>query len=242
MKDLINKNIGEIVAEDYRAAEIFEKYNIDFCCNGKRTMLEIQKNPGINFDKLIEELETSITRDNSENENYHLWPLDKLADHIVEKHHAYVQESIVVIGEYLTRICEVHGQRHPELLEISKLFNISSGELTSHMKKEEFILFPFIRQMTEVQKHGFGLDRPYFQSVENPVRMMMDEHDTEGSRFHEIKRLSNHFTVPEDGCNTYRVTYSLLKEFEEDLHLHIHLENNILFPKAIQMEKELFNE
>jgi regulator of cell morphogenesis and NO signaling len=131
----------------------------------------------------------------------------------------------------------VHGERHPELLEIESLFLGSAGALTAHMKKEELVLFPYIKKM--VSKGP--VEKPHFGTVQNPVQMMMNEHEVEGGRFREIAELSHNYTPPEDGCNTYRVAFAVLKEYENDLHLHIHLENNILFPKAIALEKKLNN-
>ncbi len=241
MESILNKSIGQIVAEDFRTAEVFKKYNIDFCCNGGRSLQDISEDPEISMKDLIDDLNTSTNEINNSAEDYKSWPIDVLADHIEKKHHLYVSQKIPVIEEYLDKISRVHGDSHPELSTIKELFHASAGDLTAHMKKEEFILFPFIRKMVKSGKHGFNLDQPYFGSVQNPINKMHDEHDAEGARFEEIARLSNNFTVPEDGCNTYRVAYSLLKEFQDDLHLHVHLENNILFPKAIELEKELLN-
>ena len=144
-----------------------------------------------------------------------------------------------VIKQYLNKISSVHGKNHPELLEIEDLFNASAGELAMHMKKEELMLFPFVRKMVNSQSEDIKAHPPHFGTVSNPVQAMMHEHDTEGERFRQISKLSNQYTPPADACNTYKVAFSLLKEFEDDLHLHIHLENNILFPKAVALEKKL---
>lgn len=149
-----------------------------------------------------------------------------------------METKIQEITPFLHKVVRVHGNLHPELIEIEQLFKESAGELTAHMKKEELILFPYIRKMVEAQRSGTQVQAP-FGTVHNPIRMMMHEHDSEGERFRKIAALSNNYTPPADACNTYKVTYSLLKEFEEDLHLHIHLENNILFPKSIELENIL---
>ncbi len=156
-----------------------------------------------------------------------------------QPYHRYVEEKIQEIKSYLGKICKVHGNHHPELFEINELFHACAGELAMHMKKEELILFPFIRKMVKAKLQGTPLDASHFGTVENPINMMKHEHDAEGERFRKIFQLSNSYTPPQDACNTYKVTFALLKEFEEDLHLHIHLENNILFPKAVEMEKLL---
>jgi regulator of cell morphogenesis and NO signaling len=232
-----NQVIGELVAKDYRAAEVFAKYGIDFCCKGGLSLQAVSEKKNINLEELIKDLK-EITKPGEKPQNdYQAWPLDLLADYIEKKHHRYVVDKTPVIQQYLTKVCQVHGKAHPELAEILGNFNQSAQALAVHMKKEELVLFPYVRKMAIARENEVLV--PHFGTVENPIEMMKEEHDTEGERFRKISELSNAYTPPQDACNTYRVTYSLLKEFEEDLHLHIHLENNILFPKAIRMEAEL---
>lgn len=234
-----NKSIGAFVAEDYRTASVFKKYGIDFCCQGNRTIQEACKNTTIDANLVMKDLDEILEANKGSVIDYQTWPLDLLCDYIVKKHHRYVVEKSKEIKPYLNKIVEVHGIMHPELLEINELFNASVDVLGQHMNKEESIVFPFIHKMIKAQLEGADLEVPSYGSIKNPIRMMEEEHTLEGNRFRKIEELSNHYTAPEDGCNTYKVTLALLKEFEEDLHLHIHLENNILFPKAIKLEKEL---
>jgi len=234
-----NQIIGELVAKDYRTASVFKKYSIDFCCQGNRTIEEACEKKNIDTKKVLEDLVAMMEAKSESTTDYQSWPLDLLADYIEKKHHRYVQEKTLEIQPYLDKICKVHGERHPELLKIKEEFNASAGELAAHMKKEELILFPFIRKMTQAKMENIKVDAAHFGTVINPIQMMMDEHTVEGNRFRKIEELSNNYTPPQDACNTYRVSFALLKEFEQDLHLHIHLENNILFPKAIEIEKEL---
>lgn len=140
----------------------------------------------------------------------------------------------------MDKLCKFHGNHNPELFEIKEQFNALAGELAVHMKKEELILFPYIRKMVVSKNNHEEMWHPGFGTVQNPIQTMMHEHDIEGERFGKISELSSNYNPPSHVCNTYKVTYSLLKEFEDDLHLHIHLENNILFPKAIELEKEFF--
>lgn len=231
--------IGEVVAQDYRTASVFKKYGIDFCCQGNRNLLEACTRKSIDPELVIQDLEAVVSERADNSTDYKSWPLDLLADYIEKKHHRYVETKILEIKPYLDKICRVHGEHHPELFEIREQFYASAGELAAHMKKEEFILFPFVRKMVKARHDGSKVTSPQFGTVQNPVEMMMEEHSTEGDRFSKIDELSSHYTPPADACNTYRVTYALLKEFEQDLHMHIHLENNILFPKAIALEKEL---
>jgi len=231
--------IGELVAEDYRTAEVFKKYGIDFCCNGNRSIANACENSGGNAGQLLNDLSSVQNNADKQVTNYQSWPLDLLADYIEKKHHRYVEEKTPVLKQYLDKICNVHGSRHPELHKISELFDITAGELAMHMKKEELMLFPYIRRMVESHTRKTELRPAPFGSIQNPVNAMMGDHEAEGERFRAMEELSNNYTPPADACNTYKVTFALLKEFQEDLHLHIHLENNILFPKSIALEAEL---
>lgn len=241
MEKTMEVTIGQMVAEDYRTAQVFKNHKIDFCCKGNRSIQEVAKTQRLNVDELLQELAEIRTEGNSKNIDFKSWPLDLLIDYIEKKHHRYVESTIPVLKQYLSKLYKVHGKRHPELLEINEHFNASAGELAMHMKKEELVLFPYVRKMVRAKQNSENLDVPGFSTVKNPIRAMMHEHENEGERFRKIALLSNGYTPPADACNTYRVAYSLLKEFEEDLHLHIHLENNILFPKAAELENNILN-
>ena len=234
-----NQVIGELVAKDYRTASVFKKYGIDFCCQGNRTINEACEKKNIDSKSVVNDLDAVIQAQGANTTNYKSWPLDLLADYIEKKHHRYVEEKSAEIKPYLDKICRVHGGRHPELFEINEHFNATAGELAKHMKKEELILFPYVRKLATAKHEGSKVIAPPFGTVQNPIEAMMQEHTNEGDRFRKVSALSNNYTPPQDACNTFAVTFALLKEFEQDLHLHIHLENNILFPKAIELEKEL---
>ncbi|WP_179374771.1 iron-sulfur cluster repair di-iron protein [Winogradskyella wichelsiae] len=232
------KEIGEYVADDFRTAAIFSKYKIDFCCNGNRTVEEACDKKGIDSNMLLDELNQVLDSKGGESIDYKSWPLDLLAEYVEKKHHRYVEEKIPVLLQFLNKLCKVHGERHPELFKINELFKASAGELSAHLKKEELILFPFIKNMVNAKLTNSAIKSPQFETVENPIEMMKHEHDTEGERFREIAELTDNYNPPADACNTYKVTYAMLEEFEKDLHLHIHLENNILFPEAIKLEQQ----
>lgn len=234
-------NIGELVAEDYRAAGVFKSHEIDFCCNGNRTIDAVCSEKGIVPEGIISELNEALKTVNNGAIDFTSWSLDLLADYVEKKHHRYVEKQLPILKQYLDKICSVHGQKHPELFKINALFQTSSGEFTMHMKREELMLFPYIKKLVKAEINGASVEKPNFGTVENPIQKMMDEHQDEGERFREIAALSSNYTAPDDACNTYRVTFALLKEFEDDLHTHIHLENNILFPKSIVLEKKLNN-
>lgn len=230
------KTIGEMVAEDFRAAEVFRKYKIDFCCKGNRTIEEACENKKFDVSEVYNDLE-KVSNQKATDIDFNSWPLDLLADYVEKTHHRYVEEKTAVLLQYLNKLCRVHGDRHPELFEINELFSESAQDLAAHMKKEELILFPFIKKMVAAKQKGESLPIPAFGSVESPVAMMKHEHTVEGERFVKIAELTNNYQFPEDACGTYQVTFKMLEDFENDLHKHIHLENNILFPKAIEMEK-----
>ncbi len=232
------KQIGQFVAEDFRTAAVFSNYGIDFCCRGDRTVEEVCSKNGIAASELLDKLQSVLNATGGEHIDYKSWPLDLLVDYIEKKHHRYVEEKVPVLLQFLNKLCRVHGERHPELLKINEHFEASAGELAAHMKKEELILFPFIKKMINATISKSGIQAPHFGTVENPIAMMKDEHDNEGVRFREIAKLTNNYMPPADACNTFRVTYAMLEEFEKDLHLHIHLENNILFPEAIKLEQQ----
>ncbi|CAM1373903.1 iron-sulfur cluster repair di-iron protein [Tenacibaculum xiamenense] len=230
--------ISDIVVENYKTAAIFKKYRVDFCCNGNRTLSELSSDAEVDVNSLIDEINGSLNETSNEG-SFANWEIDFLSDYIYQNHHAYVEKQIPEIKEYLNKICNVHGSKNPELLEVNKLFNESAGDLVIHMKKEEIILFPFIKKIAKAKREGLELEAPSFSSVQNPIKMMHIDHNDEGERFREIARLTNNYTPPKNACNSYRIAYRLLKDFEEDLHKHIHLENNILFRRAISLEAQL---
>ena len=238
--DTLNTTVGEIVKANYKASDVFKKYGVDFCCGGNKTVAAVCEAKGIDKEVILAELDEKLKTSNETGIPYDELPLDFLALHIQKKHHRYVEESIPVLNEYLAKIVQVHGAQHPELSEIASLFRASAGELTMHMKKEELMLFPYVQKLAKLRESNTSeWEKPVFGSVQNPISQMEQEHEAEGNRFRKIAMLSNDYTPPADACNTYMVTFKKLKEFEEDLHLHIHLENNILFPKAKALEKEM---
>ncbi|MEZ0130887.1 iron-sulfur cluster repair di-iron protein [Flavobacterium sp. LBUM151] len=238
MENLKNKTVGSFVAQDFRTAAVFTKYQIDFCCKGNRTINEVCEKQEIDADLLMQNVYDILQSQNDSTIDFNSWPLDLLVDYIEKTHHRYVEEKTPILVQFLDKLCKVHGGGHPELFKINELFTAGAGELSQHMKKEELMLFPFIKRMVKTKESNGVLTQPSFGTVSNPIAMMMQEHENEGDRFREIAELTNNYTPPADGCTTYKVTFAMLKEFEEDLHKHIHLENNILFPKAVILEEE----
>ena len=233
--------VSDVVAKSYNTAAVFSKYGIDFCCNGNRSIAKAIEKKGIPFAKLQADLESALNAQRDSITFVQKFPIDVLSDYIVETHHSYVEKSISPLKQYLDKLCKVHGDRHPELFEVRELFFASADALIMHMKKEELILFPFFKKLAKLKKEGGAYEKPHFETVENPIAMMHHEHEVEGGRFRKIAEFTGNYTPPTDACTTYRVTFSMLKEFEEDLHKHIHLENNILFKGGIFLEQELSN-
>ena len=233
-----DRTVADCVTENIKASHIFKKYGIDFCCGGGISIEKACEKKGVDYFKLVEELE-KIGSTTTEGTNFNTMPLDDLIDHIVAKHHSYVEANIGLLLQYAAKVAKVHGGNNPELVKVYQLFEEVAGELASHLKKEELILFPFIKKMVKAEQDGSSIDVPHFNTVENPIEMMELEHEEAGDTFREIARLTNNYTPPAHACNTYRALFDKLEEFETDLHQHIHLENNILHPRALKLEKKL---
>ncbi len=233
-----DETLGEIAAKDLRKAEVFKKYGLDFCCGGKKTVKEACAEKGIDVTRVEKELQTAdknITT--SRPLPYNDWNLDFLADYIVNMHHSYVRKTIPDLHTYAAKVASVHGGRHPELLAISQLTDEICEELSSHMVKEETVLFPYIKQLVAAKNNRSQFQVESFKSVQSSISMMEHEHEIVGRKLEQIRTLSNNYALPEDGCASYSYLYKTLEEFENDLHIHVHLENNILFPKSIDLEK-----
>lgn len=236
MTDIREQTIADVVAADYRAASVFEKYGIDFCCGGARGVAQACEARGISIDDVARDISAAThTRDGSV-PRFTEWELDFLADYIVTNHHAYVLNAIPNILAHVNKVAAVHGANHRETVAVRDIFTKTANDLLQHMQKEEQILFPFIRALAAGKREGSkGISVP-FGSVQFPITMMMEEHDTAAEEFEQIHKLTNDFQLPDDACTTYRITYQEIAEFEQDLHRHIFLENNILFPGAIALE------
>jgi len=235
------KTIGAIAAEDLRKAEVFKKMGVEFCCGGNKTLDAACEDAGISLKEVEKALADISDQPVPSDRDYNSWELDFLADYIVNIHHNYVRESVRPLTDLADKINRVHGGAHPELAEIQEHVKILLREMVSHQIKEEKILFPFIRQMVKCKKEDKPFIDPSFGPVENPIEMMLDDHNIAAKHIHAIEELSKGYEVPRDGCESYRLYFYKLKGFDDDLHQHIHLENNILFPKAIAMEKDLSN-
>jgi regulator of cell morphogenesis and NO signaling len=231
------KTVGEIAVEMPSATREFEKLGIDYCCGGSRTLGEACAEANISVDEALARLEKSLT--SSQTEASQDWQKPLLADliaHITTTHHVFVREESPRIQVLAAKVVGVHGKNHPELNQVQELFSALAAELSVHLMKEEQILFPYLLRMEESALAGEPVPPAMFGTVVNPIRMMMQEHDGAGDALRSLRAITNDYKLPEDACISYRTLYQALQGFEVDLHQHIHLENNILFPRAVAME------
>jgi len=233
------ETLGQLAAKDLRKAQVFKKYGLDFCCGGKKTVKEACAEKGLDLTIVEQDLQRADKMPASRPLPYGDWSLDFLADYIVNTHHTYVTKNLPDIRAYAEKVMKVHGAHHPELLRIHQLVEEINAELMAHMVKEERVLFPYIKELVTAKNNTQPLQAAQFGTVQNPINMMEMEHELVGKNLEEIRTLSANYSLPEDACASYSLLYRMLDEFEEDLHLHIHLENNILFPKALEIEKQL---
>ncbi|HVS90859.1 MAG TPA: iron-sulfur cluster repair di-iron protein [Mucilaginibacter sp.] len=233
------ETIGELVAKDYRKAQVFKSYGIDFCCGGKKTVSEVCAKKGIDRSQLEKDLLAAEQKATDSEYDFQKWDIGFLSDYIVNTHHQYVKDNTAFIKEFAEKVARVHGANHPELVRVAEIFSRIGQDLTLHMMKEEKILFPRIKELAHYQKVGAAIPADDFGLVSVPIQVMESEHEQAGEDFEEIRALTANYQLPADACRSYTILFKKLEEYENDLHRHVHLENNILFPKAIQVEKEL---
>jgi len=228
------ETVGDLVTRDYRTAAILEQYGIDFCCGGKMPLATACREKGVDEKELRQELEKLADAPVDRSQNYAAWELPFLADYIVNTHHAYLKENIDGIAAYTKKIAEVHGSHHPEVVEIAAIFEKIAADMSLHLRQEEELLFPAIKRVAAAAKAGTAPGPGDIEALKGALASLGGEHDEIGAAVHTIRRLASDYAIPDDVCNTFLITYRRLKEFEDDLHKHVHLENNILFLKAAQ--------
>jgi regulator of cell morphogenesis and NO signaling len=231
------KNVRDYAIEAPQTIPVFEKLGIDFCCGGNRPLEEACAAANLNLDEVLRSLETAMATPPQPSERQlRAGSLAELTAHIVRTHHAFVRREIPQIESLAEKVATKHGVNHPELLHIRSVFRGVAQELTMHMMKEESVLFPYIERMEEAVIEHQPILPPPFGTIANPVRMMEQEHESAGAAFKAIRETSHDYTAPADACVSYQAFYRELDVFEKDLHQHIHLENNVLFPRAMEME------
>lgn len=227
--------VGAIVADDFRTAGVFEKHGIDFCCGGRISLADICGQKGVAPAMLLQELSAIKNTPVDRGHNYSDWALPFLADYIVNTHHAYLNQNLEQIAAYTSKIAGVHGGHHPEVIEIAAIFARIATDMAAHLREEEEVLFPAIKRIDNAGKSGNTPETADLATIKEALAKLDQEHQAIGDAVHSIRHLANGYVIPDDVCNTFVVTYHKLQEFEEDLHKHVHLENNILFPKAALM-------
>jgi regulator of cell morphogenesis and NO signaling len=221
-------SIGELVALDFRAASVFKEAGIDFCCGGKQSVEEACNEKGIDMSDLKKKLDDLESLPSDNVHNFNDWNLGFLCDYIMNTHHRFVLKSLPELVHYTGKIAMVHGDNHPELLEVEALFSEINRELLQHLKNEEEVFFPAVKEYEQKRSEGSKA------TIIQQINKLSGEHEFAGGAMDKINSITGNYKVPADGCNTYNVTFSLLEKFEDDLHVHVHLENNILFPKALK--------
>jgi len=221
-------SVGEIVASDFRTASVFRNYGIDFCCGGKQNLEESCRLNKIEFDDIVNELQKVTLTPIAPSYDFQSWEAQFLCDYIVNTHHKYVVKTLPELIFYTQKIADVHGDNHPELIEVADLYKQINDKLILHLEEEEKVLFPAIKIAVERQ------DNNALETVKSEILQLTAEHEFVGNSMDKITMLTSHYLVPEDACRTYQVTLSLLQQFEDDLHIHVHLENNVLFPKVLK--------
>lgn len=228
---IAKQKIGDIVSDNYHAAGIFKAHGIDFCCGGGRPLGTVCEKQGIDLENLTEELKSIQWVNHSSGDNYNDWSPSFLIDYIINTHHTFVRQKTNEIPMYAAKVAKVHGERHPENVEIFKKFTLLSNELMEHLNDEEETVFPLIKRVSEKKGRGEAIGEDDLDELRNQLKLMIDDHEGAGQIMASIRKLSNDFTPPTDACKTYQVLYHNLAGFEDNLHKHVHLENNILFRK-----------
>lgn len=236
-QNTLAQTVGQLVVERPGRARLFEKLGVDYCCGGKRPLGEVCTEKGLNQEEVARALaESDAIPDDANGVNWNAMPLDELVDHIIATHHAYLKMELPRLSFLTNKVADAHGRRHPEMLQVRDIFEGFQAELESHMVKEEAILFPMCKLLetaTVAPRFHCG------DSIQHPIQVMEREHQDAGDDLAEMRALTHDFTPPADACNTFRVLLDSLAELEDDMHWHVHKENNILFPRAAAVEAKL---
>jgi len=237
MNSLKTKTVRDLAMEIPGATRVFERVGIDYCCGGQQSLAAACATAELTIEDVMKSLKLAAESHSAAQEpNFLTASLAELINHIVDKHHVFTKNEMERLRGLLNKVCAVHGQNHPELQTLKRLFETLSVELGPHMIKEEQVLFPHVKRMEAAVRDKRPVMPPPFRTVANPVRMLMMEHDGAGEFLKKMRRITSNYTPPEDSCISYQTLYQALEAFERDLHQHIHLENNILFPRAVEME------
>ena len=236
--NLEKMTVSDIVSENYNAATIFKQYGLDFCCGGGITLKKACQDRNLDYDNILNQLQQLFNHKANGNFNYHAWEADYLIDYIIESHHQFVRNKTEELTPYLNKIARVHGQSNPNNVELLHKFNDLTAELLQHMEAEETVVFPLIKKIYQKRKVGKSVTPEEMDQLQNQLDLMIDDHNNAGLLMSQIRELTQNYSTHPDACTTYKMVFANLEAFEEDLHKHVHLENNILFKKASDMLPE----
>ncbi|OJY79627.1 MAG: iron-sulfur cluster repair di-iron protein [Sphingobacteriales bacterium 40-81] len=228
------QTLASIAIEHHQLVPVLEKYHLDFCCGGKQTLAEACNERGLDITAIIKELKTSDIQDQKAFVDFSDMNAEQLIRYILIKHHFYTRQSMPDIEAHLTKVAAKHGERYPYMRTVKDLFAYLKNDMYMHMQKEEMVLFPRIKEIAASFNNKTNTNKQQ-EYINDPVTMMVHEHDEAGAIMEQIRILTSDYSIPEDACNTFKIVLQELKAFEEDLHKHVHLENNLLFPMAEKM-------
>jgi len=238
MQNFTTKTIREIAIAAPATTRVFEEYKIDFCCGGGLAFNDACRKAGVKPEIVSQKID-QVLKNSQSTESPETKSASQLIDHILEKHHVFTKSEIVRLSGLMEKVSRKHGGTHPELVSLENEFFALCNDLTPHMQKEETVLFPFIKRLEMSEANGLSSPNPPFGTVKNPVRMLMTEHERDGEILRKMREITKDYAVPEDACPSFRALYFGLEDLEKDLHRHIHLENNVLFPNAIKLEEQV---
>jgi len=242
MEQVTTKTIRDIALESPETTRVFEEFKIDFCCGGRKPLEQACQEAGLDYQLISQKIADVISKYNADpatKRPEHESP-SQLIDYIVSTHHVFTASEIERLIPLMAKVCSRHGELHPELFELQVIFDALAESLIPHMRKEETVLFPYIQGLESALSGSGQQSPPHFGTVQNPIRMMMADHDTDGARLRKMRNITNDYELPEGACPSFTALFAGLEDLEKDLHRHIHLENNVLFPAAVELEQRTF--
>jgi len=241
MQTFATKTIREIALEVPATTRVFEEFKIDYCCGGRKSLSEACAAAGLDPSLVAQKLDAALSDQLSRNETgrTNTRSASELIDYIIAKHHVFTVQEIERLRPLMEKVCTRHGEQHPELFKLQTIFHALADSLVPHMRKEEAVLFPYIQMLDSSLNQGLSSQRPHFGTVANPIRMMMADHEEDGERLRVMREITGDYTLPEGACPSYTALYAGFQDLERDLHRHIHLENNVLFPAAVDLEQSV---
>ena len=242
MQTFATKTIRDIALASPETTRVFEEFKIDYCCGGRKPLDQACLEAGVHPELIAKKIEAAIAdhRARGASNSPKKESVSELIDHIIAKHHIFTANEIERLTRLMEKVCKRHGAQHPELLEVQAVFTALTDSMTPHMRKEEMVLFPYIQSLESSVSGDGHASSPHFGTVENPIRMMMADHEADGARLKKMREISSDYTLPDGACPSYTALYAGLEDLEKDLHKHIHLENNVLFPAAVDLERNAF--